>query len=710
MTYRIRIGTHVWRSGHPKKGSAGKFTCDLNDEEFMLGSPSGCHCIQTCKRTRLRGPLARAGLLYVVLLMSLGFIAVVGPKSHHDLHDLSHQLLLAGDVERNPGPMFGADSFDERNIPKDIVSLSAMWEQRFSSLEMELKRKNNDLQAELEKQIKTNHEMANTFEREFDRMKRKHEHIFKEIVTLNGQTNTLAADMKNIERMCENATDKNESIQRRNNVKMFGVIEQENETYWSCLQAVLNALREALPKLEWNEKDIVRVQRLGPSNRKFPLKPRPILVEMATLLDKLTLLRAGRNNLRKMGIRIAGDLTSRQSKTIFDLKQQGHQAYFKNGKLCFHDVQILGKKSGQNLGGMLGSGRGGWHIPVLDERQTARHTSTGVPQQRSPSSLRHSLPNLGADSLTVPQPFPISRADPSVDYLSARSLHTIGSSKSPAEKSPSMKPSAFEDRIEYQLVNSDNESPLRNVQSRSDGSNCDWRRIKFTKKNKQTGTKRKTNQNHKQQSRVQSNHKSIHEGLVHANRNAHATDNSVFRFSGENDGVNDASSYQVDNRDVGKQPIRDNVGFPVHSGFEVGQDTVSESSDDEFVDAYPGDAGCIADRQDTGMSVSAQPVGNGDDVDGAEGVGSPQLRDDMVHDDVDNFEDTFSEITHDDVGTVLSGVSEGDGACDMSEDTDDELAEYYRGRENVWFGRLRRSSTAGARTHEILAGRRAHAI
>ena len=93
-----------------------------------------------------------------------------------------------------------------------------------------------------------------------------------------------------------------EGITKQRNVELFGVLEDSRESYWNRVQIVLSILRNAMPYMNWTEKDIASVQRLGARNWNN-VKPRPILVELTTLLDKITLLSYGRDPLKKNGYR-----------------------------------------------------------------------------------------------------------------------------------------------------------------------------------------------------------------------------------------------------------------------------------------------------------------------------------------------------------------------------------------------------------------------
>lgn len=70
---------------------------------------------------------------------------------------------------------------------------------------------------------------------------------------------------------------------------------------------IVTGFREAILTIPWSEKDIVRVQRLG--SRRFNINaPRAIVVQMASLWDKLTLLCFGRDMLRSRGIELPESL------------------------------------------------------------------------------------------------------------------------------------------------------------------------------------------------------------------------------------------------------------------------------------------------------------------------------------------------------------------------------------------------------------------
>ena len=186
------------------------------------------------------------------------------------------------------------------------------------------------------------------------------------------------SESENQRRISDDQTDKHEQILIRNNIKLFGVPEKGRESYRECLDTVLQLFREAAPGIPWSEKDIAKVQRLGaPSRNVGWSRPRPLLVEITTFFDKLILLKYGRVILRNKGISIASELTTRQMKTLQDLRDEGHEAYFRNNKLWFRNRLPPRDATRQ----------------VDNRRKTTRHWKQDHPARvPPPTTRRHATP------------------------------------------------------------------------------------------------------------------------------------------------------------------------------------------------------------------------------------------------------------------------------------------------------------------------------
>ena len=137
---------------------------------------------------------------------------------------------------------------------------------------------------ELEKNVKYNNEKVSELEAQ-----------------LTLQTNRVA-ELEN--KLLEQMSDL-EQYQRRNNVRIFGIAEQENE---NCDQSVLNVLRNQLKLQDFDINDIGRCHRVGV---KRPGSRRPIIVQFSTYRRREVVIR-NRKLLKGTNVVIREDLTSRR--------------------------------------------------------------------------------------------------------------------------------------------------------------------------------------------------------------------------------------------------------------------------------------------------------------------------------------------------------------------------------------------------------------
>ena len=353
-TYRRRIGTHALRvysagrsAGNRSPGMQRGFSNDFRDFEFSLVDYPDSTSFQpssVCKLSRAR---ARAGLFATVMYVALWMMAMLqDSRSCKNIHDLSSLILNAGDIEENPGPGSTAgsettatevSSDENMHVPTEMELMEAKWARQFKDLEQRLQGKCDYLEEQLTKQNEALEQMAVCCDRDVNDLVQGQLKNQSDIAFLSERLNDVVDEVQNNSLQNEDQADKTEGMFIRNNVKMYGVYEGENESYFDCVQTVLNLLREALPTIPWSEKDIIRVQRLGPARGNSQYKPRPLIVQLNTLLDKLTLLRFGREVLRLRGIQISSEITRRQARTLSDLREQGHEAFFRNNRLWFRD-------------------------------------------------------------------------------------------------------------------------------------------------------------------------------------------------------------------------------------------------------------------------------------------------------------------------------------------------------------------------------------
>ena len=134
--------------------------------------------------------------------------------------------------------------------------------------------------------------------------------------------------------LAENEIDRLEVAKRATNVKIYGLIESSND----CIDSVINMLNHFSSDPNWERGHIESAYRVGKRQGKGG---RPTVVTFVNLGDKVFVLRDKdmRNRLRREGIKISEDLTSKQQADINFFKDKGYHAYYKKGKLIVENDQ-----------------------------------------------------------------------------------------------------------------------------------------------------------------------------------------------------------------------------------------------------------------------------------------------------------------------------------------------------------------------------------
>ena len=100
------------------------------------------------------------------------------------------------------------------------------------------------------------------------------------------------------------------------------------------MQKVVDALNDAGElTIPFTMSDIQQAYRINGRRRRN--EPRPLIVEFTHWCDKLGILmnKDIRDHLRQNGVRVANDLTRRQSSQVAEIRRQGKVGYFLSGKL-----------------------------------------------------------------------------------------------------------------------------------------------------------------------------------------------------------------------------------------------------------------------------------------------------------------------------------------------------------------------------------------
>ena len=107
---------------------------------------------------------------------------------------------------------------------------------------------------------------------------------------------------------------------------------------------VVSILQDTVPNRQWCRGDIVRAHRLGGKSRNGFSRPQPMIVKFTRWSDKMGILTKGRKALKKKGLTVAGDLTTKQQNTIREYRERGLRAYHKGnrqvvaGPLQYHPI------------------------------------------------------------------------------------------------------------------------------------------------------------------------------------------------------------------------------------------------------------------------------------------------------------------------------------------------------------------------------------
>nr|KAG5687403.1 hypothetical protein BaRGS_021616 [Batillaria attramentaria] len=171
-----------------------------------------------------------------------------------------------------------------------------------------------------------------TLEATCEKLSEKHDDLVESV-------EDLEEDLKDLQTRYEDELDKLEAFSRRDNLRLFGLVESPNETFESCAAKVIECLQGTVPNKTWSEDDVVRAHRVGKkpnfssvASNTTP-KSRPMIVKFARWRDKMDVLTKGRTALKAKGVSVAGDLTTRQHRKIQEHRDRGLRAYYKGAKL-----------------------------------------------------------------------------------------------------------------------------------------------------------------------------------------------------------------------------------------------------------------------------------------------------------------------------------------------------------------------------------------
>ena len=238
-------------------------------------------------------------------------------------------LILAGDVESNPGPTV------EEQIQHLQQSMQAAFDhthaklEQFSSTQQLTLRKVDAIQ-------NTVTDMQQTMSTMQTRIKQVEDQQHTQ--QLDGIENAESIS-KLEERLAKVEADQEKKAreERKPNIILHDVPEQpgaddSNDSVISCVVDLFN--QNVLTKV-WNKSDLNSAFRMGRKDKNVG-KTRPILISFCKFTDKMHIIKA-REHLKTIQIGVSNDHTPFQRDELSNLKRQNKFGYYKQGKLCVVD-------------------------------------------------------------------------------------------------------------------------------------------------------------------------------------------------------------------------------------------------------------------------------------------------------------------------------------------------------------------------------------
>ena len=252
--------------------------------------------------------------LFYFQIQGISFVLSNSKCFNYDL------LMLSGDVESHPGP------------GHDTQSIEEMLKHFSDKISSEIQGVKNELKHEFKHELSTVKDSVVSLKHDLKsisaRVSNIEEHQELQRLDIDSLVETIGRVGDKVQNL-EDATEKQERYSRRENIILHGVTEMQNESYEKIRERVTQILNGNVKSKSWKDSDIQRSHRLGKDSSK---KPRPIIVRFHQFQDKLLVLKS-RDDLRKLGIGVANDLTKNQRDELAKLKEKGQKGFYKNGVL-----------------------------------------------------------------------------------------------------------------------------------------------------------------------------------------------------------------------------------------------------------------------------------------------------------------------------------------------------------------------------------------
>ena len=243
------------------------------------------------------------------------------------------RLLLAGDVETNPGP-----TEDTQIILNAISASDQKMTAELESVKSDIKCVRDDMHS-IKSDIKSIKSKVKTLDENQTNLFKTCNDFAKKFESVDYYTEQVMGDLESMSLKCERDGDRMDRLEQQMNLleadklkcnlRIFGLPETETET--KPLASVLDERVFSVmnPDETVKSNSLVRAERIGKASSS---KTRLVIIEFADHTDKLKLFKY-RDALRNKSIRISNDLSYCQRLQLNDLNRQGISGYFRNGIL-----------------------------------------------------------------------------------------------------------------------------------------------------------------------------------------------------------------------------------------------------------------------------------------------------------------------------------------------------------------------------------------
>lgn len=216
--------------------------------------------------------------------------------------------------------------------PEDSANILRFMDWRFSQLWQGMNMNAANIFNMVDEKFTSLQQTLRRFAEEIGDLKDQVQQDREELQDLQEEKETILHRLEKLEQRQEST----EMDTKRCNLKFFGIPEHRRGLYYSCAEQIVDVLNEYSRGRTWELNDVKHAFRVG-NFRQSRDDPRPVVAQFSLWADKMSVLtdKQLRDELRRDGIRVTTDPTSRQREMIEFYRNQGQNVYFRNGRLYF---------------------------------------------------------------------------------------------------------------------------------------------------------------------------------------------------------------------------------------------------------------------------------------------------------------------------------------------------------------------------------------